>query len=80
MIRYSAWCTAAGICFAGVIPGMPIVHWAFGLPAAALLGVVSAIACWWCLGRAETASDEMARQYRRRLPRVRCVIDQEGRL
>jgi len=80
MTRYIAWLTAAGIAFAGIIPGMPIVHWAFGLPAAAALGVASGIACWWCLGLAETASDEMVRNSRRHLPRVRVSIDQEGRL
>jgi len=80
MTRYIAWCTAAGIAFAGIIPGMPIVHWAFGFPAAAALGVASGIVCWVFLGLAETASDEMARDYRRRLPRVRVSVDQEGRL
>lgn len=78
MTRYIAWCTAAAISFAGIIPGMPIVEWAFGFPAAALLGIVCAYACWVFLGWAETASDEMARNYRRRLPRVRVSVDQEG--
>lgn len=32
MTRYIAWITAAAISFGGIIPGMPIVHWAFGLP------------------------------------------------
>lgn len=80
MTRYILAVVGAAVSFAGILPGIPVIYWTFGLIPAALVGVVAAYACWVCLGWVETLGIELGRARRRQMPRARVLVDWEGGL